>query len=55
MARGEGRILVLPGYTPGEREVIAICEANAGRALSSRRSTFHLRWAETVLGTGCEG
>jgi hypothetical protein len=59
MARGEGRILVLPagaaayvslrheskrtrlaGYTPGDREVIAICEANAGRALSSLEIDF---------------
>jgi hypothetical protein len=45
----------LAGYTAGELEVIAICETQAGRALSAREIDFQIAWAETVLGPGCEG
>jgi hypothetical protein len=45
----------LAGYTVGELEVIAYCEAQAGRRLTAREIAFQLSWAETVLGPGCEG
>jgi hypothetical protein len=45
----------LAGYTAGEREVIACCEAQAGRRLTVREIAFQLSCPETVLGPGCEG
>jgi hypothetical protein len=45
----------LAGYTPGERDVIAVCEEHSGRRLTAREAAFQIAWAETVLGPGCEG
>jgi hypothetical protein len=43
----------LAGYTDGERDVIAYCEAHCGRRLTAREIAFQIACAETVLGPDC--